>query len=353
MKKEDLLRYTGSIQQIANVRSITFNEGRSKGMKAIQVRNGPLQFTCMEDKCLDIAECIYKGTQINFLSKPGLNGRNHFDTNGAEAQRSIMGGLFFTCGLENICAPYTDENGKQYPMHGRMRTTPAEHVSSDAFWSGEEYVIRVSGEMREAELFGENLVLRRNIETTYGKTEIRICDEVTNEGFRDEPMMLMYHINFGYPFLKEGCRVVLPTMKVTPREETSALHADTWDVMAAPKDNEDEYVFLHELAYDSCGNTFAAVVNDEFQMAFRIGFNKNEFPYFMQWKSTASGDYVIGLEPSNSSVYGRGYHEKQSTLHYIGSQQKEKKSLTFSILEGAEAIRTLEDEKEKLINQAT
>lgn len=61
---------------------------------------------------------------MTFLAKPGLEGRNQYDTNGEEALRSIMGGLFFTCGLENICAPCTVE-GKDYPMHGRMRTTPA------------------------------------------------------------------------------------------------------------------------------------------------------------------------------------------------------------------------------------
>ena len=75
---------------------------------------------------MDIASLEYKGMNLNFTSKPGLNGRNPFDTHGEEALRSIMGGLFFTCGLENICAPCTTD-GKDYPMHGRMRTTPAEH----------------------------------------------------------------------------------------------------------------------------------------------------------------------------------------------------------------------------------
>ena len=109
----------------------------------------------MIDKCLDIAEVNWKGYNISFLSKPGLTGRNHYDTHGAEAQRSIMGGMLFTCGLENICAPCLAD-GKEYPMHGRMRTTPAEHVGADTYWTdGDEpqYIINISGEMREAELF--------------------------------------------------------------------------------------------------------------------------------------------------------------------------------------------------------
>ena len=39
-----------------------------------------------------------------------------------------------------------------------------------------------------------------------------------------------------------------------------------------------------------------------------IDFDASLFPYFMEWKSMGAGDYVVGLEPSNSSVHGRGWH---------------------------------------------
>ena len=67
------------------------------GLKAIEVKNGPLRFVSMADRALDVCQFEYRGENLTFLSKPGLNGRNQFDTNGLEAQRSIMGGLFFTC----------------------------------------------------------------------------------------------------------------------------------------------------------------------------------------------------------------------------------------------------------------
>lgn len=47
-------------------------------------------------------------------------------------------------------------------MHGRMRTTPAEHVCTDVITEGDTCKLVISGEMREAELFGENMVLRKN-----------------------------------------------------------------------------------------------------------------------------------------------------------------------------------------------
>lgn len=349
MNRQDILRRVGHMSQLAEVKEISFEEGRAAGMKGWQVKNGPLQFTVMKDKCLDLAELTYKGIQMNFLSKPGLQGRNHYDTNGSEAQRSIMGGMMFTCGLENICAPY--ESDKKYPMHGRIRTTPAEHTGADTAWKENSYELSVHGEMREAELFGENLVLKRKITTVYPGKQIFIEDTIENQGFREEPAMLLYHFNVGYPLLDEGTKIVLPTRKVTPRDEAAAAHAEQYACMEAPKDNEPEYVFLHELAADEEGNTFAAVINEKLGLGIRLEFNKKNLPYFMQWKSLASGDYVIGLEPANSSVYGRGYHEQRGDLHKIKPFATESINLTITILEGQELEETIKQRisEEKVI----
>ena len=93
--RKELLRMVGSMQQLAYVRPFTYEEGRARGMKAYEVKNGPLRFSVTADKCLDLADVSFCGHNISFLAKPGLMGRNHFDTNGAEAQRSIMGGTHF------------------------------------------------------------------------------------------------------------------------------------------------------------------------------------------------------------------------------------------------------------------
>ena len=36
MKKEELLRHVGSMQQVAYARRLTFGEGRSRGMEAVE-----------------------------------------------------------------------------------------------------------------------------------------------------------------------------------------------------------------------------------------------------------------------------------------------------------------------------
>ncbi len=343
MRKEELLRKVGSLQQAAYVRPVEYQEGRAKGLRAYEVMNGPLRYHVLADKCLDMGELQYKGVNFSFLSKPGLQGRNHYDTRGQEALRSIMGGMFFTAGLENICAPCTVE-GKDYPMHGRIRTTPGEDLSGSVRWIQDSCYLTVSGTFREAELFGENLVLRRTVESRYGEPSVVITDEIENQSFRREPMMILYHINIGYPLLDEGTEILLATRSVTPRDQAARGHEDRWNVMDAPKDNEPEYVFLHDPIPRKDGAVIAAAVNETLGLGLRIEYTSQNLPYFMEWKSTASGDYVIGLEPSNSSVYGRPYHEARKDLHYMEPFAKETNVLTFTVLDGAAEIQAVREE---------
>ena len=336
--KKNLMKYVGSLQQEAYVRPVTYMEGRAGSLKAYEVKNGRMTFQVLSDKCLDVGALSYKGVNFNFLSKPGLQGRNHYDTNGEEAVRSIMGGLFFTSGLENICAPCRID-GTDYPMHGRIRTTPAEHLGGDCDWEEDRLVLSVQGEMREAALFGENLVLRRRIETIYGEKTLTVTDEFENEAFRPEPLMLLYHINLGYPFLDENLRLYIPTKSVTARDKEARGHEEGYDRMDPPKDNEPEYVFIHELCPDEEGNVEILALNEPLGLGLKLSYNMKYLPWFMEWKSVASGDYVLGLEPANSSVFGRSYHEKEHSVHHLEPFGKETNTLRFTILDGAEELQ--------------
>lgn len=347
MDKKELLRQVGHIGQVAGVSPSVMGEGPAAGMKVFDVKNGRLRFQVMADKCLDIAQLSYRGENVSFLAKPGLMGRSHLDTHGAEAQRSIMGGMLFTCGLENICAPCTVD-GRDYPMHGRIRTTPASGVGTRALWTPDGYCMEISGEMREAELFGENMVLRRKITTTYPQSSLVIEDCVTNEAFRTEPLMLLYHFNLGYPFLGEGCRLILPSLRVTPRDEHSAAGLNAWSKAQPPVDNHGEYVFLHELAADADGNTFAAAINPALGFGMKLSFNRKNLPYFMEWKSLASGDYVIGLEPANASVYGKLYHLEHHDHPVLEPFESIENRLELSFVD-AEGFEALEQERERLL----
>ena len=336
--KKEIMSYVGNMQQLAYVRPVSYTEGQAKGLGTYQVKNGDLCFNLMADKCLDISELSYKGVNLSFLSKPGLKYMGHF---GSDAGiRSIMGGFLFTAGMENICAPITIDD-RDYAMHGHVRSLPAEHLSGTAEWVGDEYVLSVSGEMREAELFGENLLLKRKISTAFPGKKIIIEDRIENQAHRDEAFLLLYHINFGYPFLTEDCEILIPSEKVVPRDEVSEMHQGKWDRMEKPIDNEEEYVFLHSPIKTAEGKVIVAIYNTRMKMGVSIEYDPEVLPYFMEWKTLGSGDYALGLEPSNASVFGREYHHNNNTLPLIGSFEEKTITLVVEIIDGDEEYEKL------------
>lgn len=343
MDKMCLLRHCGNLEQVAYVRPVTYADGRADGMKAILVKNGKLEFSLLQDKCLDIGPLSYGGVNMTLMSKPGLQGRNPYDTHGEESVRSIMGGAMFTCGFENIHVPRIVD-GLEYPMHGRMRTTPMEKVGMDASLEGEDYVLNVSGEGREASLFGENLILRRQVRTVYGENTLYIHDEIENRTFKEDKLCFLYHFNAGFPFLEGGCRVLIPHVECMPRNEDAQKGLGHQFVMDDPVDNAPEQVFLYVPAADAGGNTFAAVVNDRLGLAMCIRWNVKEIPYLTQWKTIASGDYAMALEPCNAGFEGR----EDPNAQVLPPMGKHVNSYSLSVLEGSDAIAALDAELAEL-----
>ncbi len=330
MEKE-WLKKIGSMQQEAYIRKIEYAEGRAGGLKAYQIKSGPLMFTSAQDKCLDITELSWRGINFNFISKPGLQNAQAYDYNGFAGQRSIMGGMFFTCGTDNVGTPGI-EPYNMFPMHGSLRSTPAEHVCADCFWEDGEYKIRLSGEMRQAALFGGNIVLRRTIETYYGSKEIVIRDEFENQAYETSPFMLLYHFNIGYPLLDVGTKIRIPSSKTVLLGEERET-AFPWNEVTAPVDRLPEEVFYHMLQPDEKGLATVSVFNENVGAGLSISFQTKQLPKFTQWKSMASGDYVMGFEPCNCHVKGQEWEKQNGTLPVIEAGEKKTVELKLQILE--------------------
>ncbi|MDY0288372.1 MAG: aldose 1-epimerase family protein [Sphaerochaeta sp.] len=333
MKKQEILSYVGNMQQVASIQPVSYTEGVAKGLGAYLIRNGDLSFTVMQDKCLDIAQLSYKGINMSFLSKPGLQ---HTGRIASKSDRTtIMGGFLFTAGLENVGEPATLDK-RNHPLHGEMRAIPAEHVSARASWVDDEYLLAVSGEMRESELFGPNLLLRREIRTTFPGKSFTITDEIENQAFHDEPFLLLYHINFGYPFLTEKCVILIPSEEVVPINDISGKHVDTWDRMEKPIPGKEEYVFRHTLAKRQDGTTIVGIYNTELKIGVSIAYDPEILPHCMEWKTLGSGDYALGLEPANVTVAGRQYHQDDKSLPMLRSFEKRIVELKITIVDGDE-----------------
>lgn len=281
MKKEELLKHIGSIEQVGGIRDFTFNDGKSKGVRAIEVNTGNFRFTVLPDRCMDIAQAYYKGTAISWISKTGITAPQYYEKDGLNWLRGFYGGLITTCGLKNIGNPVGTHG-----LHGRIANIPAQNVSVFADWIGDEYVMKVSGEMRECTVFGENLLLKRTVTAKLFEDEFSVEDTLINEGFNDEDIALCYHCNFGYPLVKSGARIINVPNEVADISE--------------PIHNKEEEC----IAVDYSENVVTVGIENDVIGAY-ITYERNTLPDFLIWKMLGESEYVIGLEPRTTALGGQ------------------------------------------------
>ena len=313
----------GSLEQIACLRPLHYEDGRREGLKAIEVKNGALRFVVLVGKCLDIGDLSWQGENFSFLAPCGLQGREGFDYDSTQSQRSVMCGMLFTCGPDNV-GP-SQISGE--PLHGHFRSTPAVHVGTDIFWQDGKCIMEVRGEMRQGVLFEENLVLRRQIRTVLGESSLEICDVLINEGFRTEKCMMLYHCNAGYPLLDAKTEIRIPSDSVIPRDAMAQKGIERWNVMDPPESEAPEQVFYHKVS----GKVTASVYNPQTGRKLSLVFSTNELPYLTEWKSTAAGNYALGLEAGTCLVEGRETEGRAGRLFNLAPGESRNFHLTIRV----------------------
>lgn len=270
-----------NLKQIASISRYTVTEGREAGLDIIDCNNGKLRFLLNVTKALDVMQMYHEGQNLSFLSKNAFNAREVNFLNRFE------GGMMYTCGLDSI-------GGREgYELHGSHHNQRAEVVRAECDESG----IVVEAIVRETALFGQNLVFRRRVTSAVNSTSVEITDTLENAGFSDADFVLLYHINIGYPMLDEGARVVCDTKSVTPRTPFSAEHLDDALKMSDAVVGQEEMCYYLEPE-----NAKVSLVNEKLGKTFTVSYSKETLPIFIEWKSMASGDYALGLEPATSKL---------------------------------------------------
>ncbi len=281
MNRKELLKHVGSVEQIGGIRDFTFNDGKAKCVRAIEVNTGNLRFTILPDRCMDIAQAYYKGQAISWISKTGITSPQYYEKDGKNWLRGFYGGLITTCGLHNI-----GKTVGEYGLHDRIAYTPAQKVSVLADWVEDEYVMQVSGEMRDSMVFGSNLVLKRTITAKLFSDEFTLEDTIVNERFSSEDIALCYHCNFGYPLVQEGAKIV-------------NVPAEAADITAPVHGKEEECISV-----DYSGEMVTVGIENK-NMGAYLTYERDTLPDFLIWKMLGESEYVIGLEPRTTSYGGQ------------------------------------------------
>ncbi len=161
--REELLRLVGGMPQVAGIRLVELADGRVRGIRAAEVYTGAgFRFLVLLDRGLDVGCAEHAGRPLAFVH-PALGSAALHESAGIGWLRTFGGGLVTTCGLDHFGPP--DPEGEGYGLHGRASHLPAENLRVTQEWRGEEYVLEIAGETRQARLFGENLRLERRIAT--------------------------------------------------------------------------------------------------------------------------------------------------------------------------------------------
>lgn len=299
--------YIGHPQQMYSLRRVTVAEGRAKGTDIIEVCTaGGLQADILPDMGLDIGQVRYKGVNMSWTSKNGYDSPAVFSPHETEFLHTFPGGLLYTCGLRSA-GPANRDGDEWHPLHGRYHGLAAEHICTDI----EDNEIIVKGTVRETALFGHMLVVKRTIRIPCFGSSIVVEDVVSNLSPRDEEIMQIYHCNFGYPLLSEKARLLLPENRETiPRTEFAKTGLGQECEFEPPIDSEEERVFFQKMRNEF----WASLQNPELGMQMTISWSGDTLPILSQWRSMASGDYVLGLEPTNCYIMGRSAERENGTL---------------------------------------
>ena len=320
MKKSqefELRKKCNTLNAYCGFKDYIYNDGPSRGLRAFDLKNGRnIEMTFLADRGLDISEFRYKGYNIGLNNKVGIRSPYlYVEDGGSGFLKQFYGGLLTTCGITYAGGAGVD-NGKALGLHGPFNNIPADQVCAQIDYEGDDRVIRVSGNVREREVFGTDMIMKRSFTLETESDKLRIHDVVTNQSFETQPVMLIYHINFGYPILDDGAKAYFSATKITPRTEFAAETIESYNVMEAPGCGRDEQCYYHTEQPEE-GEAFAMLHNEQLGIAAIVRFDKDVLPFMCEWKCMRAGEYALGLEPTTSGVVNRSEARELGNLTYL------------------------------------
>jgi hypothetical protein len=309
-------------------------------VRALDVRvAGGLHALVLTDRGMDLGPAWYLGQPLAWVSPTGIVHPSYAAGNGWLG--SFHGGLLVTAGLQNV-GPDCDDDGEHHGFHGRLSNTPARSVSWRIDMDGDLPVVEVRGTVRETSVYGANLELTRVVRFPVGSARVEIHDVVENSGFAPAALMILYHVNLGWPVVDEGSRFVAPPRRTVPFDDAAAAALGEHEAFRPPRVDVVDEVFEHCL--DPVPDVArVGVVNAGFEPTAGIGavveYRPSQLPHLWHWRMLAAGMYVTGIEPANCGVAGRAVERRERGLDLLAAGESRSFQLAIEALTGPAATR--------------
>lgn len=292
----DLFRRTGDLRALADIRLLTLEDGPGRGQRLLVARNANgISFEVAVDRGFDISGLFYSGVNIGWHSPAQMPYPLHdpVSEDGWGFLRNFDG-FMVTCGLDHYSRPNDTDvsqynhphiKSKKMPLHGRISTEKARLISCGV--DTETLEISCEATIRQASVFGETLELRRKITLPVFGTELVVEDVVTNRGYRPTDHAIMYHVNFGYPFLDEALSISgIPDPLLS---ELNSLPAAPADDFGEKVDVVDSRITPHQIP--------VVLRNERCGVAVSFKYSQEALPKLAIWRAYQSGIFALGIEP--------------------------------------------------------
>lgn len=307
----DILKYIGHEFQVYGVQKYVLDDGKGRGMRFLHIKNGlGLEMHISIDRACDIASVTINGKNVSFMAANGFSAPSFYDDKGVGFLKTFSAGFLTTCGLTQAGTP-NHFDGKDLPLHGTISHIPAQQVN----YSVEEDVIIIDAQIIDETIFAHKLVLHRTLSVSRISNTFSLQDRIVNRGPERVPLMVLYHINLGYPLISEDTQLTIHSSKIESRDAEAEKHKDSWQSIDAPNPHYVEKCYYHYFS----SNPIVSVTNLKQKLSLKLEFDHHDLPYLTQWKMFHYRDYVLGLEPGNCFPDGCKLSSELGRLSYIES----------------------------------
>jgi hypothetical protein len=192
-------------------------------------------------------------------------------------------------------------------------------------------------------MFGPGLAMHRTIGARADCAGFSVRDRIANVGARPAPVMLLYHINTGFPLLDDRAELILPSTEATPRDAEAEDGKERWAEMHAPVSGYAEKVYFHTVQANSDGVVTCALINRRLDggIGLRLRYRLSELPFLTQWKMLGDREYVLGIEPGNCKPIGRAAARAAGELVELAVGEELQMGFELDVVEGEAALDQL------------
>ena len=335
----------GNISQVGGIETSVVDNGAGQNSRIAWVNTGTgLRYKVVIDRGMDILDAFYNEHSLAWISHGGMMAP---ETNAREMDwlKTFSGGLMTTCGLTHVGGPEEDEFGKR-GLHDQISNIPAnvESVIQPDPTRG-SLEMSISGVIRQTRVFGHRFDFRRKISGSLGSPVIRVEDEVINAGNESTPHMLLYHLNFGWPLIDEGTRLLWTgDCKSRGGAMDNQIFGEGKDFITCKPPLKEhsgtgEACGFVNVNADKNGKVHCGVHNERLGLALAIRFRKDQMPWLTNWQHWGTKEYVTALEPGTHPPIGQSSARKENSLIFLEPGESRKHDLEFEVMDDPSAIK--------------